>query len=172
MFSVHGALDTVSKWLSEAATSMFRPRKVTTGQRILTGTCRVLTGEINALRTCFRTKRDGSWLSRFWSVRPEVSPLFWMMNTQEDRYALTRLAEKGLAPSWEFLPLGSDAENDSTLYHVEFSELLSFRVARYSGTSPAAAAASIYFALFITSQQLDQEAEETELAPCFFAYPT
>ena len=34
------------------------------------------------------------------------------------------------------------------------------------------AAATIQFARFITSLQLDQEPEETELAPCFLAYPT
>jgi len=38
----------------------------------------------------------------------------------DERPALLRLATGKL----EFLPLGSDAENDSTLYHVEFSELL------------------------------------------------
>jgi hypothetical protein len=30
----------------------------------------------------------------------------------------------------------------------------------------------VQFARFITSLQLDQEPEETELAPCFLAYPT
>jgi hypothetical protein len=38
----------------------------------------------------------------------------------DERPALLRLATGKL----EFLPLGSDAENDSTLYHIEFSELL------------------------------------------------
>ena len=38
----------------------------------------------------------------------------------DERPALLRLATGKL----ELLPLGSDAENDSTLYHVEFSELL------------------------------------------------
>ena len=38
----------------------------------------------------------------------------------DERPALLRLAIGKL----EFLPLGSDAENDSTLYHIEFSELL------------------------------------------------
>ncbi|HKM86324.1 MAG TPA: hypothetical protein VJW96_08960 [Terriglobales bacterium] len=38
----------------------------------------------------------------------------------DERPALLRLATGKL----EFLPLGPDAENDSTLYHIEFSELL------------------------------------------------
>ncbi len=38
----------------------------------------------------------------------------------DERPALLRLATGKL----ELLPLGSDAENDSTLYHIEFSELL------------------------------------------------
>jgi hypothetical protein len=38
----------------------------------------------------------------------------------DERPALLRLVTGKL----EFLPLGSDAENDSTLYHIEFSELL------------------------------------------------
>jgi hypothetical protein len=38
----------------------------------------------------------------------------------DERLALLRLATGKL----EFVPFGSDAENDSTLYHVEFSELL------------------------------------------------
>ena len=38
----------------------------------------------------------------------------------DERPALLRLATGEL----EFLPLGSDAENDSTLYHIEFSEFL------------------------------------------------
>ncbi len=38
----------------------------------------------------------------------------------DERPALLRLTTGKL----EFLPLGSDAENDSTLYHIEFSELL------------------------------------------------
>jgi hypothetical protein len=44
----------------------------------------------------------------------------------DERPALLRLATGKL----EFVPLGSDAENDSTLYHVEFSELLSLEGAQ------------------------------------------
>src|SRR5215469_230570 len=44
----------------------------------------------------------------------------------DERPALLRLATGKL----EFVPLGSDAENDSTLYHVEFSELLTLEGAQ------------------------------------------
>ena len=59
---------------------------------------------------------DQAWLSfRCESRAPEYEKDY------DERPALLRLA----AGKLEFLPLGSDAENDSTLYHVEFSELLS-----------------------------------------------
>jgi len=55
------------------------------------------------------------WLSfRCASRAPEY------VKDYDERPALLRLATGKL----EFVPLGSDAENDSTLYHVEFSELL------------------------------------------------
>jgi hypothetical protein len=58
---------------------------------------------------------DQVWLSfRCASRAPEYEKDY------DERPALLRLATGRL----EFLPLGSDAENDSTLYHVEFSELL------------------------------------------------
>ncbi len=58
---------------------------------------------------------DQVWLSfRCASRAPEYEKDY------DERPALLRLATGKL----EFLPLGSDAENDSTLYHVEFSELL------------------------------------------------
>jgi hypothetical protein len=58
---------------------------------------------------------DQVWLSfRCASRAPEYEKDY------DERPALLRLATGKL----EFVPLGSDAENDSTLYHVEFSELL------------------------------------------------
>src|SRR5215831_2993162 len=57
---------------------------------------------------------DQVWLSfRCASRAPEYE------KDCDDRPALLRLATGKL----EFVPFGSDAENDSTLYHVEFSEL-------------------------------------------------
>ena len=75
------------------------------------------------------------------------------------------------------------------LYSVESRDLRHFWSARYilvSLTQPkrinsyvrltviqqSTAAAIIQFARFIMSLQLDQEPEETELGPCFLAYPT
>jgi len=64
---------------------------------------------------------DQLWLSfRCGSRAPEYEKDY------DERPALLRLATGKL----EFLPLGSDAENDSTLYHVEFSELLSLEGAQ------------------------------------------
>jgi len=58
---------------------------------------------------------DQVWLSfRCASRAPEYEKDY------DERPALLRLATGKL----ELVPLGSDAENDSTLYHVEFSELL------------------------------------------------
>lgn len=58
---------------------------------------------------------DQVWLSfRCASRAPEY------VKDYDERPALLRLTTGKL----EFVPLGSDAENDSTLYHVEFSELL------------------------------------------------
>jgi hypothetical protein len=58
---------------------------------------------------------DQVWLSfRCASRAPEYEKDY------DERPALLHLATGKL----ELLPLGSDAENDSTLYHVEFSELL------------------------------------------------
>jgi hypothetical protein len=58
---------------------------------------------------------DQVWLSfRCASRAPEYEKEY------DERPALLCLATGKL----EFVPLGSDAENDSTLYHVEFSELL------------------------------------------------
>ena len=58
---------------------------------------------------------DQVWLSfRCTSRAPEYQKDY------DERPALLRLATGKL----EFLPLGSDAENDSTLYHIEFSEFL------------------------------------------------
>jgi hypothetical protein len=58
---------------------------------------------------------DQVWLSfRCASRAPEYEKDY------DERLALLRLASGKL----EFVPFGSDAENDSTLYHVEFSELL------------------------------------------------
>jgi len=58
---------------------------------------------------------DQLWLSfRCVSRAPEYAKDY------DERPALLRLATGKLV----FLPLGSDAENDSTLYHVEFSEFL------------------------------------------------
>ena len=64
---------------------------------------------------------DQAWLSfRCGSRAPEYEKDY------DERPALLRLATGKL----EILPLGSDAENDSTLYHVEFSELLSLEGAQ------------------------------------------
>jgi hypothetical protein len=58
---------------------------------------------------------DQVWLSfRCTSRAPEY------VKDYDERPALLRLATGKL----ELVPLGSDAENDSTLYHVEFSEFL------------------------------------------------
>jgi hypothetical protein len=58
---------------------------------------------------------DEVWLSfRCGSRAPEYEKDY------DERPALLRLATDKL----EFVPLGSDAENDSALYHLEFSELL------------------------------------------------
>lgn len=58
---------------------------------------------------------DQVWLAfRCGSRAPEY------VNDYDERPALLRLD----AGKLEFFPLGSDAENDSTLYHLEFSELL------------------------------------------------
>ena len=64
---------------------------------------------------------DQVWLSfRCGSRAPEYEKDY------DERPALLRLATGKL----EFPPLGSDAENDSTLYHVEFSEFLSLEGAQ------------------------------------------
>jgi len=58
---------------------------------------------------------DQVWLSfRCGSSAPEY------LKDYDERLALLRLSTGEM----EFVPLGSEAENDSTLYHVEFSELL------------------------------------------------
>jgi hypothetical protein len=58
---------------------------------------------------------DQVWLSfQCGSLAPEYEKEY------DERPALLSLATGKL----EFVPLGSDAENDSTLYHVEFSELV------------------------------------------------
>ena len=58
---------------------------------------------------------DQVWLAfRCGSREPEY------VNDYDERPALLRLETGKL----EFFPLGSDADNDSTLYHLEFSELL------------------------------------------------
>ena len=48
------------------------------------------------------------------------------MKDYDERPAVLHLATGKL----EFVPFGSDAENDSTLYHVEFSELLTLEGAQ------------------------------------------
>ena len=74
---------------------------------------------------------DQVWLSfRCTSRAPEYEKDY------DERPALLRLATGKL----EFSPLGSDAENDSTLYHVEFSEFLPLEGAQgvvFKVTEPA-----------------------------------
>jgi len=58
------------------------------------------------------------WLAfRCASPRPDLSQYF------DERLAVLRLGPARL----EFLPLGQDLENDSTLYHLEFAELLTLQ---------------------------------------------
>lgn len=57
---------------------------------------------------------------QLWLAFRCASRAFDYQKDYDERPALLRLATGQL----EFMPLGPDAENDSTLYHIEFSELL------------------------------------------------
>ncbi len=76
-------------------------------------------------------RADQVWLAfRCGSRAPEYEKVY------DERPALLRLDTRKL----EFFPLGSDADNDSTLYHLEFSELLPLEGAQgvaFEVTEPA-----------------------------------